>query len=108
MTQPSTNVTSLAEDAGAPPEWVGAEPGITTGPLTPALFRLAGPAILAKLLHAALALVNLLWVGRLGPAPSAAVTTSFFASWVLVSAVDLTALGILAHVARHMGARDRV
>jgi len=80
---------------------------ITTGPLTPALFALAGPAILAKALHAALGLIDVFWVGRLGAAASAAVTTSFFASWVLVSAVDLTALGILAHVARHTGARDR-
>ena len=80
---------------------------ITHGALSPALFRLAGPAILAKALHAALGLVDVFWVGRLGAAASAAVTTSFFASWILVSAVDLTALGILAHVARHTGARDR-
>lgn len=80
---------------------------ITHGALTPALFRLAAPAILAKALHVALGLVDVFWVGRLGAAASAAVTTSFFASWILVSAVDLTALGILAHVARHVGARDR-
>lgn len=81
---------------------------ITHGPLTRALFRLAGPAILAKALHAALGLVDVFWVSRLGAAQSASVTTSFFASWILVSAVDLTALGILAHVARHTGAGDRV
>lgn len=96
----------VADDVGAP-VIATAHRDITHGPLTPALFRLAGPAILAKVLHAALGLVAVAWVARLGAAATAAVTTSFFASWILVSAVDLTALGILAHVARHMGAGDR-
>lgn len=96
---------------------VEAEPGapavvtvysdITHGPLDRTLFRLAGPAILAKALHAALGLIDVFWVGRLGAAPVAAVTTSFFASWTLLAATDLTALGILAHVSRSIGARDR-
>lgn len=91
------------------PSVVAAAPytDITHGPLTPALFRLAAPAILAKVLHAALGLIAVAWVARLGAAATAAVTTSFFASWILVSAVDLTALGILAHVSRHTGAGDR-
>ncbi len=97
---------SSGDDVGAP-LLAPARGDITHGPLTRALFRLAGPAILAKALHAALGLVDVFWVSRLGAAQSAAVTTSFFASWILVSAVDLTALGILAHVARHTGAGDR-
>lgn len=98
----------LAEDGGLPAV-VPVQPhaDITHGALTPALFRLAGPSILAKVLHAALGLIAVAWVARLGAAATAAVTTSFFASWILVSAVDLTALGILAHVARHTGAGDR-
>lgn len=97
-----------ADDEPGPVVAAAPHADITHGALTPALFRLAGPAILAKALHAALGLVDVFWVGRLGAAASAAVTTSFFASWVLVSAVDLTALGILAHVSRHVGARDGV
>jgi putative MATE family efflux protein len=96
-----------AENVDSPLLAVPHDGDITHGPLTPALFRLAAPAILAKVLHAALGLVAVFWVARLGAAAAAAVTTSFFASWVLVSAVDLTALGILAHVARHTGGRDR-
>ena len=33
--------------------------------------------------------------------------TGFFASWILQAATALTAVGILAHVARHVGADDR-
>ena len=98
--------SSGGDDVDAP-VLAAARGDITHGPLTRALFRIAGPAILAKALHAALGLVDVFWVSRLGAAQSAAVTTSFFASWILVSAVDLTALGILAHVARHTGAHDR-
>jgi putative MATE family efflux protein len=96
------------DDAASAPLWTPPPRGdLTHGPLQAALFRLAGPAILAKALHALLALVDVFWVARLGAAPTAAVTTSFFASWILLAATDLTALGILAHVARHTGAGDR-
>ena len=95
------------EDSGAP-SWAAAPHGdITNGPLNRTLWHLAGPAILAKALHALLNLVDVFWVGRLGAAPTAAVTTSFFVSWVLLALTDVTAIGILAHVARHMGAGDR-
>jgi hypothetical protein len=56
---------------------------LTHGPLDRALLRLAGPAIAAKALYAALALMDVLWVGRLGAAPTAAVNTGFFTSWIL-------------------------
>jgi putative MATE family efflux protein len=75
--------------------------------LNRALLRLAGPAILAKSLYAVLALADVFWVGRLGAAPTAAVNTGFFTSWILQAATQLTAVGILAHVARSLGAGDR-
>jgi putative MATE family efflux protein len=80
---------------------------LTHGPLDRALLRLAGPAIAAKALYAALALMDVLWVGRLGAAPTAAVNTGFFTSWILQAATALTAVGIVAHVSRHIGAGDR-
>lgn len=86
---------------------VAATHEIVAGPLDRALLRLAGPAILAKSLYAVLALADIFWVGRLGAAPTAAVNTGFFASWILQAATSLTAVGILAHVARHLGAGDR-
>jgi len=88
--------------------WVAVPAGdLTRGPLNRTLLRLAGPAILAKALYAALALVDVLWVGRLGAAPTAAVNTGFFTSWILQAATALTAVGIVAHVSRHIGAGDR-
>lgn len=112
MTQPVDIRSPLAdtpggEEVAAAPSWTPPHGDIVHGPLNRALFALAGPAILAKALHAALGLVDVFWVGRLGAAPTAAVTTSFFASWVLASATDLSAIGILAHVARNAGAGDR-
>jgi putative MATE family efflux protein len=96
-----------AESAPGAPAWAAPEGDLTHGPLQRALFRLAGPAILAKVLHALLALVDVFWVGRLGAGPTAAVSTGYFASWILLSATDLTALGILAHVSRNVGGGDR-
>jgi putative MATE family efflux protein len=80
---------------------------LTRGSLHRVLFLLAGPAVVAKALHALLGLVDIFWVGRLGAAPTAAVNTSFFASWILESATHLTAVGILAYVSRSIGAGDR-
>jgi putative MATE family efflux protein len=107
-TLPTVGVETPAtgEDSGVPAVATGGG-DLLHGSIDRVLLRLAGPAILAKALHAGLGLVDVFWVGRLGAAPTAAVTTSFFASWVLLSATDLTALGILAHVARNLGAGDR-
>jgi len=103
---PVAEAPLTGEDSGIPA--VATDSGdLLHGSMDRVLLRLAGPAILAKALHAGLGLVDVFWVGRLGAAPTAAVTTSFFASWVLLSATDLTALGILAHVARNIGAGDR-
>jgi putative MATE family efflux protein len=85
----------------------GAPLDITHGTLAHALLRLAGPAILAKALHALLGLVDVFWVGRLGAAATAAVNTAFFAGWILEAATALTAVGILAYVSRRTGAADR-
>lgn len=102
----AAEVPAASVDAGVPAV-VSDASDLLHGSMDRALLRLAGPAILAKALHAAVGLVDVFWVGRLGAAPTAAVTTSFFASWVLLSATDLTALGILAHVSRNIGAGDR-
>ena len=104
----STRLTFPSDEHPEPAAW-SIEPRneIVHGPLDRVLLRLAGPAILAKALFAALALVDVFWVGRLGAAATAAVNTGFFTSWILQAATLLTAAGILAHVARHMGAGER-
>lgn len=101
----NVSATEATRLGAAPP--AAAAHDIVAGPLNRALLRLAGPAILAKSLYAILALADVFWVGRLGAAPTAAVNTGFFASWILQAATSLTAVGILAHVARHLGAGDR-
>lgn len=107
MALPSLAETSAGEESSGTPAWAAPSGDLTHGPLNRALFRLAGPAILARALHTLLALVDVFYVGRLGAAATAAVTTSYFASWLLLSATDLTAIGILAHVSRHVGAGER-
>ncbi len=52
-------------------------------------------------------LTDSFWVGRLGPAPLAALGGSAFAWWVIVLACDLPATGAHALVARHEGAAER-
>ena len=100
-------MTAPPTTSGVPPTAAHASNDIVAGPLDRALLRLAGPAILAKSLYAVLSLADVFWVGRLGAAPTAAVNTGFFTSWILQAATSLTAVGILAHVARHLGAGDR-
>lgn len=110
MTAPETQPGSHPGDATSRAERTlstASTGDLTTGPLNRALMRLAGPAILAKSLYAVLALADVFWVGRLGAAPTAAVNTGFFTSWILQAATQLTAVGILAHVARNLGAGDR-
>lgn len=81
---------------------------LTRGSLHRVLFLLAGPAVIAKALHALLGLVDIFWVGRLGAAPTAAVNTAFFATWILEALTYLSAVGILAYVSRSIGAGDRL
>jgi len=57
--------------------------------------------------HTAFHLVNVMWVGRLGAAATAAVTTSFFMLWTLWSFADITGVGTTATVSRHVGAGER-
>lgn len=78
----------------------------TEGPLFPAVVRLAAPVVLMSTAHTAFHLVNTIWVGRLGAAATAALTTSFFAMWTLYALADVAAVGVTATVARHVGAKE--
>lgn len=76
------------------------------GPITSTLLRLAWPVFISMLLHTLFNLVNAAWVGRLGPGPLAAVTTSIFATWTLIGGAEMVATGLIALVARHIGAGE--
>jgi putative MATE family efflux protein len=55
-------------------------------------------------LHIAYHLINLIWIGRLSAAASAALTTSLYATWCMTSLVEGIAIGIVAQVSRALGA----
>jgi putative MATE family efflux protein len=77
---------------------------LTRGPLLGALVRLAAPVVVMQLCHTLYHWVDVMWVGRLGAAATAAVTTSFFAVWTAWALADLTGVSVAATVSRHMGA----
>lgn len=71
-----------------------------------AIIRLAWPATIAMLLQTVLSITDVIWVGRLGAAPIAAVISSSFITWILHSLIELLAIGVVALVARAIGAGD--
>jgi len=79
----------------------------TRGPLLRALVRLAAPVVVMQACHTAFHLVNVMWVGRLGAASTAAVTTAFFLLWTIWAIADIAGVGTTATVARHVGAGER-
>jgi putative MATE family efflux protein len=81
--------------------------GITDGPLTRAIFRLAWPVILAEALHTAFHVIDIVWIGGLGPTATAAATTSTFAAWLHLALAHLVTTGVAAHVSQAIGAGDR-
>ncbi len=56
------------------------------------------------ILRAFYLLTDSFWVGRLGPAPLAAIGGAAFGWWIIVLACDLAATGAHSRVARHVGA----
>lgn len=90
----------------APPR-TRAEREILSGPILRTLLRQAAPVFVSMVLYTLFNLVDAFWVGRLGPAPLAAVTTSMFASWILLGLAQTISGGLTAVVARHVGAGDR-
>lgn len=75
-----------------------------------AVLRVAWPMAALGILRACYFLTDSYWVGRMGPAPLAALGGSAFAWWMIVLACDLPATGAHALVARAEGAgrRERI
>lgn len=90
------------------PDLIASDPHrILRGPLLPTIVRIATPVLGLEALYTAYHLIDLFWVGRLGAAASAALTTSFFAIWMVGGLAEAVGTGILALVARALGAGDR-
>ena len=77
---------------------------MTTGSVTPRLFKLAWPLVAGNLLQTAYNLADIFWVGRVSAEAVAAVALMFPTSWMFVSvAMGLTAAAN-AIVSQHIGA----
>ncbi|MEF8779850.1 MAG: MATE family efflux transporter, partial [Haloferacaceae archaeon] len=77
---------------------------MTTGAISPRLFRLAWPLVLGNLLQTLYNLADMFWVGRVSAEAVAAVSLMFPLTWMFVStAIGLTA-STIALVSQHVGA----
>lgn len=79
--------------------------GLLTGPVAPAVLRLAWPMLASAALQNLQSVIDLFWVGRLGPAVVAAVAMSGTILMLLYPMLMGLATGTTALVARATGAR---
>ncbi|MFC1853961.1 MATE family efflux transporter [candidate division CSSED10-310 bacterium] len=80
---------------------------IVTGDIRNQVFRLAWPTMLAMVLETLFSLIDAFWVGKLGADALAAVSGSSFILWTVFSVCQVSAVGLTALVARHIGADNR-
>ncbi len=79
-------------------------PSLLELPPARAVWAIAWPMAALGVLRAFYLLTDSFWVGRLGPAPLAAIGGAAFGWWMVVLACDLAATGAHSRVARHVGA----
>ena len=77
---------------------------IVDGSLRRAILSLAGPAVGSMLLQAAFNIVDMIWVGRLGPPALAALSTGGFLIWSVFAVTHMISVGINSMTARYVGA----
>ena len=95
-------------DGGVPVAVTGAHAisAVVTGPLTRVIWRVGAPAVASNLLMIVFASADAFWVGtRLGSAALAAVATSLFWIWLVVSIAEMVGVGLTAVAARRHGER---
>ena len=79
---------------------------LVSGSLTRTVTTVALPAVASTLLMTLFATVDAFWVGtRIGPRGLAAVSTSIFWVWMLVSCAEMISVGLTAVAARRHGER---
>lgn len=76
-----------------------------SGPLSRQIWRLFWPAFMAMLFETANTVANVFWVGKLGTGPVAGVVSSMFILWLAFSLLNIVISGVIATVARSLGAR---
>jgi len=67
---------------------------------------LAWPAVASMFLETAFALADAFWVGKLGAVAMASVISSQFIIWIIYSLMSIISTGVVATVARYVGAKD--
>ena len=77
------------------------------GPIGRRLIQLALPILASQLLRLGYQWVDALWVRGLGVSATAAVTTSVFVTWWMLSLNDILAIGVIAWVSQLLGAGQR-
>jgi putative MATE family efflux protein len=83
------------------------EGALTSGPLPRAIATLALPAVASMLLMTLFYTADAFWVGRkIGPAGLAAVSTSLFWIWMIISCCDMVSVGLTAVASRRHGEQD--
>ncbi|MBA2683401.1 MAG: MATE family efflux transporter [Gemmatimonadaceae bacterium] len=80
---------------------------LVSGSLTRTVAAVALPAVASTLLMTLFGTVDAFWVGtRIGPQGLAAVSTSIFWVWMLISCAEMVSVGLTAVAARFHGARQ--
>jgi putative MATE family efflux protein len=113
LTRPSETPTAalpLETHEGVAPvavrEDTGAAALLVSEPLGRTVMRTALPAVASTLLMTLFASVDAYWVGtRIGAAGIAAVTTSLFWVWLMISLAEMVSIGLTALAARRYGQR---
>jgi putative MATE family efflux protein len=93
-------------DGGVPVAVIGsrAVSSVVSDPLTRVIWRIGAPAVASNLLMIVFASADAFWVGtRLGPEALAAVATSLFWIWLVVSIAEMVGIGLTAVAARRHG-----
>lgn len=80
---------------------------LTKGPILFKIISLAGPLMIIAVLQATQSLIDMFWVGKLGPASIAAVAMSGTIIMVLFTIMIGISSGTLALVARYVGVKDK-
>jgi len=81
-----------------------AAPGLVTGSLRQTILRVALPAVASSLLMTLFSSVDAFWVGtRIGSAGLAAVSTSLFWIWAIISLAEMVGVGLTSVAARRFG-----
>jgi putative MATE family efflux protein len=90
--------------SSAPPRAAGADVNLATDALLHVVIRVGLPAVASALLQTAFVSMDSAWVGHfVGGAGLAAVSTSIFWIWSIVSLAELVSVGITAVAARRHG-----